>query len=328
MSLKRIAEMTGVSVSTVSRVLNNKGYNCASDKVKDKVWAAAREIHYIPNESARKLQRGSEEKGYKQGKKFAVVLGRFESLKVDPFFEEVYRSVEQEAFAQGCIIDCFFTASELIDQEIPDENGYILLGRSSNKLLKKIREKSRNIVAIDRNPTSFEMDEVVCDGREAAAKAMDYLVGKGYTKIGYIGDCSYEARYVGYCDTLIKNRIPINYSYIFPTEQTEDTGYAAMKKLMEQQDIEAVLCANDITAIGALHAYGELNKNKNKKIDVISIDNIGEAEKVSPLLTTIQVPGKDMGRMAVKILLDRIAKGHSENIRVEFPTKLIRRESC
>lgn len=328
MSLKKIAEMTNVSISTVSRVLNNKGYNCASDGIKEKIWAAAREIHYIPNENARNLKKGNAKKEHKQRKKFAVVLGRFDSLKIDPFFEELYRSVEQEVFAQGCIIDCFFTANELMGKEVPDENGYILLGRSSDKLLMKIKEKSRNIVAIDRNPTLFEIDEIVCDGRKAAEKAIDYLIGKGHTKIGYIGDCSYEARYVGYCNILIKNRIPINYSYIFPTLQTKDTGYAAMKKLLEHQDIEAVLCANDITAIGALHAYGEFKKNNNRKVDIISIDNIEEAEKVTPLLTTIQVPGKDMGKMAVKILLDRITKGHSENIRVEFPTKLIRRESC
>ena len=60
MSLKKIAEMTGVSASTVSRVLNNKNYNCASADLKNKIWAAAEEIHYVPNENARNLQRGKQ----------------------------------------------------------------------------------------------------------------------------------------------------------------------------------------------------------------------------------------------------------------------------
>lgn len=326
MSLKKIAEMTGVSVSTVSRVLNNKDYNCASADMKDKIWAAAKEIHYVPNESARSLQRGNRISAPKPRRQLAVILGRFDSLKKDPFFAELFRSVEQEIFASGCVMSDFSSAAALQNKALPKADGFIILGRSSESLLKKIQKNTRNVIAIDRNPTNFAIDEVICDGKEASALAMDYLIKKGYEKIAYIGDCSYETRYVGYCDSLIQRRLPLDYSFVYPTDQTESAGYESMKKLLERGDVHAVLCANDATALGAIRALGECRKNPG--IALISIDNIQAAEEVSPLLTTVNIPKKDMGKVAVKILLDRMNHGHTETMRIEFAPRLIRRESC
>lgn len=326
MSLKRIAEMTGVSVSTVSRVLNNKNYNCASADLKNKIWAAAEKIHYVPNENARNLQRGKQKAPAHPARKLAVVLGRFDSLTKDPFFAELFRSVEQEVFANGCILSDFFTAGEFRKREIPHADGFIILGRSSESFLSGIQKITRNIVAIDRNPTDFEIDEVICDGQEAASLAMNYLIGKGHEKIGYIGDCSYEVRNVGYCDSLIRRRLPLDYSSIYPTDQTEEAGYQAMKQILERGELQAVFCANDATALGAVRAFAE--EKLKPRMDLISIDNIQSAQEVSPLLTTVNIPKEDMGKMAVKILLDRINHGHTEMMRVEFPPRLIRRESC
>lgn len=326
MSLKRIAEMTGVSISTVSRVLNNREYNCASDAVKDKIWAAAKEIHYVPNQSARRLRSGEQGEAQQPVFRLAVLLGRFDSLEKDPFFSELFRSVEQEIFANVCVIDSFLSSEELLRREVPKEDGFIILGKCSESLLNKVKNDTRNIIAIDRNPTAFEIDEVICDGKEAAAVAMEYLIDKGHERIGYIGDCSYETRYVGYCDTLIRRRLPMDHSSVYPTDQTEDAGYEAMKKVLSDRKVQAVLCANDATALGALRACREVPGEHG--IDIISIDNIRAAEEVSPLLTTVNVPQRDMGKMAVKILLDRIRHGHTETMRVVFPPRLIRRESC
>lgn len=333
MSLKKIAEMTGVSVSTVSRVLNNKSFNCASEAVKEKIWAAAREINYVPNETARNLKLGAAVPAKAPVRSLAVILGRFDSLKKDPFFDELYRTVEEEVFAKGSVISSFLTAGECTGSTLPKADGFLILGRCPEALLGRIRRITGNIVAIDRNPTDFEIDEVICSGRKAAGLAMDYLIKKGHRKIGYIGDCSYETRYVGYCDSLIKNNLPMDYSLIFPTDQTEVSGYPAMQKLLAGHSCTAVLCANDATALGAARALREAAGRAGRKkspdtVDLISIDNIQAAGEVSPLLTTVNIPQKEMGRMAVKLLLDRIAHGHTEMVRAEFPPRLVKRESC
>ncbi|MCD8106153.1 MAG: LacI family transcriptional regulator [Lachnospiraceae bacterium] len=340
MSLKKIAEMTGVSVSTVSRVLNNRDYNCASEEVKDRIWAAAEKIQYVPNESARNLKKGNKANGGTPARSLAIILERFESLDDDPFFRELYRSVEQEAFSRGCMIsgvqvlDARRGNTEALKSRGNLADGYIILGRSSPQTLSHLKAIGKNIVSISRNPTHFEIDEIICDGRSAAERAIEYLISKGYRRIGYIGDCSYEDRYVGYCDTLIRNGLPMDYANIIPSDQTAKGGCAAMKKLLEQKTADAVFCANDATAIGALQGWREYRADKQyaRKTAplpaLISIDDIRAAAEVTPSLTTVHVPHEDMGKTAVKVLLDRIEKGHTENIRVEFPSRLVIRESC
>lgn len=173
-----------------------------------------------------------------------------------------------------------------------------------------------------------EVDEVICDGQKAANLAMSYLIQSGHKKIGYIGDCSYESRHVGYNEAMIQNHLPLDYSCVIPTDQTREEGYNAMKKLLGDEELTAVLCANDITAFGALQALREKRGIGKRTVSVISIDNVEEAQTTNPLLTTVHIPREDMAHMAVQILHDRILHGHREKLRVEFPCRIIERESC
>lgn len=327
MSLKKIAEMAGTSPSTVSRVLNNSSTTCASEQLKEKIWAAAHAIHYVPNDSARRLKKGDREA--ERALHIAVVLARVESLEEDPFFRELYRYLEIELFRKGFTVERVMAANETLKGiSIGTCDGIIVLGRCSENLLGRLLKRSRNLVGIWRNPMNYEVDEVVCDGQKAAGLAVSYLIGKGHRQIGYIGDCSFESRYVGYSETMIQNQLPIDYSCIIPTRQTRREGYEAMGQMLKNEDVTAVLCANDATALGALEALREKKGTGKRRISVISIDNVAEAQTASPLLTTVHVPREDMAHMAVQVLHDRILRGHKENLRVEFPCRIVERESC
>lgn len=326
MSLKKIAQMAGVSPSTVSRVLNNSYTTCASEQVKARIWEAAHEIHYVPNRSARNLKLGQADR--EKTLHILIALARVESLEKDPFFKELYRGLETELFKKECTVDILSTAREEFDQEMGKCDGMIILGRCSGKLLSALSKATRNLVGIWRNPMNYEVDEVVCDGQKAAQEAVNYLIRKGHRKIGYIGDCSYESRYVGYNETMIRNRLSIDYSCIVPTGQSREEGFQAMNQLLEDEELTAVLCANDITAVGALQALREQKNLGRRQISVISIDNIEEAQTTVPLLTTVHIPREAMAHMAVQILYDRISHGHTENLRVEFPCHIVERDSC
>ena len=331
MSLKEIARMVGVAPSTVSRVLNNTVSTCASPELKEKIWEAARTLNYVPDVNARNLKKGTRnsEKKYK----IAIILARFNSLETDPFFHELFQCVEESLFSYSCTIQFITNIKQQNLKELLKEiDGVIVLGRCPDEFLNSIKKYTKNIVGIDRNPTDYKMDEIICNGKTAAITAIEYLLSLGHREIGYIGDCSSESRYVGYCETLINRSIPLNYNYIHSTDQTYDSGYHAMQKL-RQQNLTAVFCANDISALGALKALSEPYPDAdiakhNKKISVISIDNISMSQTSTPLLTTVSIPKEDMGRMAVNILLDRIRHNHSEYLRVEFPCKIIERDSC
>lgn len=328
MSLKKIAEMVGVSPSTVSRVLNNTVPTCASTELKERIWEAAHTLQYVPNTEARNLKMGKREtvKSYR----IAVILTRFGFLDKDPFFRELFQSIEEALLTQSCVLQMVSNAGDVDFSALEKTDGIIVLGRCSDDFLARLKHYTRNIVGVDRNPTDYKMDEIICNGKTAAVKAMEYLLSLGHRKIGYIGDCSFEARYVGYCETLIKQNIPINYHYIQSTDQTYESGYQAMLELLKQ-DMTAVFCANDISALGAMQAIADTvsqKKEKKRSVSVIAIDNIAAAVTAAPRLTTVDIPKEEMGRMAVTILLDRISHRHSEYLRVEFPCKIIERESC
>ena len=327
MSLKKIAEMTGVSPSTVSRVLNRTSPSCASKELQDKIFDAARKIGYQPNENARMLRKHTVQK--ETTHHVSIVLARIRDIKHDPFFYELFRCLESELFQSRVSIDQVIYADDEPESDIAKSQGVIILGRCSKKLLSHILAQTKNAIGIWRNSMDYQLDEVVCDGRKAAELAMDYLLSLGHKNIAYIGDCSHESRYIGYCNSLIHNNIPMNYEWIKQTDQTRESAGRAFYELLEStQDFSAVFCANDITAVEILKILKEKKRDIKRAISVISIDNIEESENTSPFLTTINIPRKEMAHMAVSLLLDRIAKKHTETVRIEFPCRIVNRSSC
>lgn len=330
MSLKQIATMVGTSVSTVSRVLNNTSSTCASKELQDKIWNAAREIGYRPNEAARTLKKGGQSSP--RPSHIIIVMARV-TADEDPFFAELLRSLEIELLNQKAVIGNVTHADGSFQKDFARADGVIILGRCSSSLLKQISEKNKNIVGIWRNSMNFNIDEVICDGKKAAQLAISHLLSLGHQKIAYIGDCSYESRYVGYCDILFQNNIPLDYELIKQTNQTRKETEIAFTKLLENKldgktDFSAIFCANDYTAIHVLELLGQQKPNVRKSISVISIDDIDDAQSTRPYLTTIHIPRQEMAHMAVMLLMDRISKGHKDVLRIEFSGRLIKRDSC
>lgn len=331
MSLKKIATMVGTSVSTVSRVLNNTSATCASKELQNKIWATAREIGYQPNEAARSLRQTKQNAA--RVPHISIVLARINALEKEPFFSELFRNLEVELLKQKVAIDHIVYAEESLTHNLSHSDGIIILGRCSHKLLEHITSQNHNVIGIWRNPMNFDVDEVICDGKKAAELAMQHLFSMGHQKIAYIGDCSFESRYVGYCDMLIRNDIPIDYKLIKQTNQTKEEAETAFLELLEDKlqgktDFSAIFCANDNTAIRILELLQKKKSLLRKHpISVISIDDIEESQNTKPYLTTIHIPRYEMAHMAVYLLLDRIKKGHEEIVRIEFPCRIMVRSS-
>ena len=339
MSLKKIAGLAGTSVATVSRVLNHSEYHCRDKELEQRIWQAVRELNYTPNKAARKLKTGEEEN--QESLCFDVFLTRSLHISQDLFFSEIFDEIKKEMIRENVVPGRTLTLPEMteklaapkqdhftIQPKSRSADGLILLGKCPEALIEPLKQEYRNLVGIDRNPTNFAYDEVICNGEEASVKAMNYLIGLGHRKIAYIGDCSYEARYIGYYQTLHAHRIPLDYQNIYPTAQTRQEGEESMETILAGNNKPtAIFCANDSTAIGVLAA---LKRSKQRKYlpSVISMDNVKEAAKTVPALTTVDIPKKEMAHQAVRLILDRARGGHQECIRVELPSKLIERESC
>lgn len=345
MSIKKIAEKVGVSPATVSRVLNNPGYRCQTEGLRDKIWKAAIELNYVPNEAARNLKMGvtaSEEKMFY----INVLMTRMDAASSDPFFTELLHIIESEIHKNTCILSKVWymsifsddrkRGSESFDRiigEMYEEtkgrcDGLIIIGKCNKEALKKLNQTYKSIVSINRNSTNYEVDEVLCDGKRIASMAVEYLIRLGHKKIGYVGGCHNEARYNGYVNTLAKHDIALVPEYVVETKQTEAEGYEVMKRFLQSEDCPTgIYCANDITAVGMIKC---LNKFKNRYYmpSIISSDDIDEAQYTNPMLTTVRLPKDEMGKFALYMLLDRIRGGHKGVVRTELEGKLMIRNSC
>lgn len=336
MSLKKIAELTGASVSTVSRVLNNPLYRCQNKALAEQIRQTARELNYIPNDNARRLKMGnsgsiSETAPYQ----IDILLTRFPSLDSDSFFSEVFHYVESEFHKQNCIVGRIFNVPDLaaqLDNRLHSTaDGLIILGKCPSDLVEPLSRFYPAILAIDRNPTDYRMDEIVCRGTQAATLAVEYLLDLGHKRIAYVGDCNQESRYIGYYECLLSHKVPLIYDYVVPTHQTREEGKQAFHQLAElSSQPTAVFCANDTTAIGFLTAMRQYNGRRRKNIfvpAVVSIDDIDEASEISPMLTTVHIPKEEMAHLAVLTICDRLKGGHRIYSRTELPCHLVVRES-
>lgn len=343
MSIKEIAEKTGASQATVSRVLNNANYHCRDEKMQKKIWDMARQLNYSPNQAARNLRLGekSQEKVYV----INVLITRMNRANGDPFFEELLRVVQSEIHRNMCILQMVWYNSvfsndkkcqeinlnelirEMYEETEGKSDGILIIGKCNQDALKIFHKTFKNIVSLNRNSTNYKTDEVTCDGKKISTMAIDYLLSLGHKKIAYIGTCHNETRYRGYLEILGKQQIDIVPEFIIETNQTELGGLEAAEKLMKLgEPPTAIYCANDISAIGVLKF---LNKSgKYFKPSVIGSDDIEQAQYTNPMLTTIRLPKKEMGRMGVMLLIDRIEKGHESIIKMELEGQLIIRGSC
>lgn len=341
MSIKKIAEIVGVSPSTVSRVINNPEHKCADEGIRAKIFETARRLGYTPNEAARNLKYGSEHSP--KHLYIDVLVTRDAS---DPFFSQLVRTVEIQSLNQGFIILHMWHYSifsdytklkqndmnRILDEMFADfdmkSTGLMILGKCSKEGIDELKKRCKNIVTINRNSNNLSVDEVLCDGYKIANIAVEYLLSLGHRKIGYVGDSINESRLNGYQNVLFNYNINIDLSYIYGEKDGYDRGYAAAEYFMKHPNPPtAIYCSNDITALGVLN-YLAKSKFRYYHPSVIASDDIKEAQLSKPMLTTVTIPKENMVRYALELLRDRMNGGHKDNIKIEFEGKLVIRESC
>lgn len=333
MTLKDIAKEAGVSISTVSRIINGNSSNAASQDVQDKIWRIARAGGYVPNASAQALKQKNN--GKTPHHSIACVYARAQDAQNDAFFSALTRSIEQEALKEGYIVKYSFSAfdinnpathKQIMNNEV---DGAAILGRCDKETLKFMKTHFRKVIYTGLNPLDADYDQVICDGNAITADAVNHLISLGHQKIGYIGETKNEIRYNAYCNTLNEHHIPFDKDVVTNVIGSSEGGYQGAKRILERSpEVTAFFCMNDITAIGAIRAIHEYNYKIPADISVISMDDIEIAQYVSPMLTTMHIPIEEMGKLTAKILIDRIQGGHTLPLKISLPYYMAKRESC
>lgn len=333
-TLKDIAEKLGISVSTVSRVINGNSVKAANSKLQDKIWQTAKELNYVPNTAAQLLKR-SRETDRDSLRTIACVFARADTDQSDPFFSEISRALETELLRQGFIMKYSIynkgLPQSVLETFLKNEkvDGVIILGRPDKKIINLVCKYNKYVVYVGLNKIDGDIDQVICDGYEAGMLALKHLESIGIRKIFYLGETKSEARYKAYKDFMRQRGFSREVDdYTIESSFRLQTAYDKMKTFLKKNILpEGLFCGNDLAALGAIKALTEENIKVPKEISVIGIDDIAMAGFSVPMLTTVSIPKEQLGKKAAKFIVDRILNGNDINVIMMIPFKLVIRES-
>lgn len=324
MTIKDVAEYCGVSITTVSRVLNN--HPDVRESVRTRVMQAVHELHYVPNSSARDL-------GKSQTDTIGVVLRG----ATNPFLSSVFHSVEQAVAAAGYAIALQQIGTD--DDEIEAGaalarskrlRGLVLLGGEFDYTPERVEKLGVPFVCCTFTGSfgSLHKDSyssVSIDDYAEAYRAVTTLIQHGHRNIavvlGAIDDRSIsELRYRGYCDALRDAGIAPNPDLVAQCGSFEmlDVYRATQRLLSRRDDVTALFTISDLMAMAAIKALHNAGRRVPEDCSVISIDGIEMTRYIVPTLTSLVQPGVEMGAEAVNILLEVIeGTGAHRHLRLE-----------
>lgn len=306
LTIKDIAKMAGVSIATVSMILNNKDESISSS-TRERVLKIIEENNYISNKMARSLVT-------RQTKTIGLVIPDI----TNPFFPELARGAEDKANEAGYnIIFCN------TDDDLHKEEKYlnmlaekmvdgIIFTQSANRSgeISGIDRIAIPFIVIDRNVESENIrGKVLVDNEAGAYQAVSYLLKEGYRKIILInGEPTAQTtldRMAGYKRALQEHGIDFNEEYVWSGHFKSQWGEEAIKLILERKiPFDAVFCGNDLIAISAVKALKNAGFAIPDDVGVIGFDDIYMAQMVEPELTTVRQPNYEMGYKAVELLVE------------------------
>lgn len=325
-----VAREVGVSMMTVSRVINDK--DDVSPATRQRVLEAIERLGYRPSGIARGL-----------ATHHTGTLGLVIPDVANPFFAEVARGVEQIAYAEG--YNVFLCNTDEDPERELDVLGSLEEKRVDGIVLCSSRLDSVDLqLLVNANPAVVLINRRVDGGeRSAAAVLVDdvlggqltagHLLSRGHRAIGFLSgpveSRSGQGRVEGYRQALVAHHIPYRPEWVAACAPVAHAGAAAARQLLTaHRDLTALLCYNDLVAVGALRACAELGLRVPKDLAIVGFDDIPLAALVAPALTTCRVPRHELGTRAVELLLARIREETATEQEIVLVPELVVRASA
>lgn len=334
-TIKDVARKAEVSSATVSRVLNKDYTLQVSEDTRQRIIVAAKALGY--RKGGMRSKRPIDTETVK--KNVGLLITCSEKLEFsDPYFLSIRQGIEQECVKQNINVSKIFRLMDESEHAIDSNelDGLFVIGKVHNELLNHLT-RMKQIISVDYM-IDDKFDSVMFDLQKAARQAIHHLIALGHRKIGYIGGISYirkisgrsyatDIRQLEY-EAIMKEAGYYNPKHIFVGEWRTEEGYALMRQALEQDDRPtAFLIGSDPMAIAALKAVSEFKLKVPEDIAIVSFDDIPFASFVTPPLTTVKIFSEEMGRTAVKLMVDRF-NGREIPLHVTIPTNLVIRNSC
>lgn len=329
MGIREVARRARVSVATVSRVVNH--ISSVDPELAKRVWKATKELGYLPNTQARALVSGR-----------SHILGLIVSEVTNPFFPELVQEFENLAVAQGYEV---MIGSTSYDPERTESLIRRMLQRGvdgvavmtfgiEEEQVQKLVDRGFPLVFVDAGPDLPNVRVLKVNYAEGIREAVQHLAVLGHREFAFITGPlrmrSAVARREGFRKALAEVGLKAKTEYIVEGDHTMEGGMAAIGQLIGLEKLPtAVLCSNDMTAIGALHGLYRTTYKVPDDISVVGFDDIHLAQFMLPPLTTVQMSCRNLAEAAVQALRAGIEPGHPKVAQREWaiPTRLVVRRS-
>lgn len=326
-TIKDVAKEAGVAISTVSNVINNVGN--VSEETKKRVLAVVEKMNYVPNFNARSL---------KANKKNTV--GLFLSSIQGDYYRVLTQAIHLQCKLAGFMLN-IYVSNENTSEEIygmivsSGVEGAIIMNESlESEHIKRIERVGMPMVFLERECRSEKISSVIIDNYMGTEFAIEYLIGLGCRRIGYIHGVESmddSERFRAYRDVMAKHGLVVEEELLLQGYFEEILAYEEVRKFLRQGGNipDAFFCANDEMAGGCMRALAQSGIRVPEQVSVAGFDNINLAQYFVPALTTVQSPVEEQGtKGALELFRLMRGEGEPEGKSLKLPTSMVVRDSC
>jgi len=328
-TMQQIADRAGVSLGTVSHVINNTAK--VREKLRQRVLEAIHGLGYQPSQLARGLRRN-------QTNMLVMIIPDV----TNPFFPAVVRGVEDVAYKNSFRLvlcntdnDARKEISYISEMRSYRPAGWLLIPAVDSQIAEHFGSSGAGVpvVCLDRQPEGWDGDLVLVANEAGARSATRHLLRMGHRQLAVITGPLHLGNAVerlqGFKHALAEAKVAIEPDYIQEAGFERNSGYQAARRLLRMLPRPtAIFACNDLMALGVLLAARELGLHCPEDLSVVGFDNLDFAELTAPALTTVHQPGYQLGTTAARLLLERIAGLKDPSQQVVLPTELKIRHSA
>ena len=330
--IREVAKRAGVSIATVSRILNEDATISVLPETREKIMEAVEFFDYKLKKKQSKTQNIA----------LITTVSELRELE-DPYFRAIRQGIQIESEESSIHVKSIIRLSEtqLDIEKLKGCQAVLIIGQVMPDVIEEILVHSNHLVAIDDSTISSDIDGIYTDLAQATRNHLDRLYAKGHRNIAYIGGkrvrinkkCEEvitddEIRKITY-EQWMKEKQLDQYIRTYSTGWTTTEGMEAMELLLAEvpELPTAIVAGSDPIAVGMYRALQQRGLKIPEDISVVGFDNIEIAEFLTPSLSTVNIDTVELGRLAVRMAADKLLKGRRSKIRMVLSNEIIVRES-
>lgn len=339
-TLKEIAQHAGVSISTVSRVLNNDTSRHISEDTKTKIHRVAKQLGYVLKQPAKVNERKAVASPRQAVRQVGCIISVPQNKYNHPYFSPILEGIETKLSELNCSLSYVIPMNEIEGekgaQRLLQEtklDGVIIVEGIKPDIYETIKKLVPAVVGIDIADSSVPV--ITYDRVHAAKSAVLHLISQGHRRIGFIGgegmtgDLEREKRFRGYQEALRETGLKVDARWVINAGWDYNVSYSKMKDLLNSGEElpTAFFAASDMMAISAMRAVTERGLQIPQQVAFIGVDDVDVSKYTTPPLSTIHIPKTEIGMMAAKVLADQLEGSNPLPFKLLMPHQLLVRAS-